>query len=245
MNFLTRRPRFRIISISAASLLCILMVSVIAQKGSSNELLKKKPSVVLQASITSITLPCPAGGHSRSGSCPATANSQVVLTATAKDFHSQPLYAYTVTGGRITGEGGQVTWDLSGVAPDTYTATVTVQYDKKHRVQSSVTVKVMTCPDCTPDLVCPAVSVTCPDSVNQGETAEFKAALDPTYGLASYRWTVEEGLSGRISSGQETTTITVRTNGLGGRTITATVKVSDTDSACGTITRSCSTAIKP
>ena len=36
------------------------------------------------------------------------------------------LYSYTVTGGRITGEGANVSWDLTGVQPGTYTSTVEV-----------------------------------------------------------------------------------------------------------------------
>src|SRR5438552_2162915 len=100
MKSFKQRSGLRIVSLSATSLLCVLLASVMAEKASSNGLLKKKTSVVLQASTTKITYPCPPGGHSISRSCPSTADFQVALTAIAKDFNKPPLYAYAVTGGR-------------------------------------------------------------------------------------------------------------------------------------------------
>jgi hypothetical protein len=61
MNSLKQRSGIRITFRLATSLLCVLLASVMAQKGSSNGLLKKRPSVVLQASTTLITFPCPPG----------------------------------------------------------------------------------------------------------------------------------------------------------------------------------------
>ena len=49
MNLLEPHSGLRIISLSSTSLLCVLLVALMAQKGSSNGLLKTKPSVVLQA----------------------------------------------------------------------------------------------------------------------------------------------------------------------------------------------------
>src|SRR6266550_1015186 len=81
------------------------------------------PTASLAASATTITMPCPPDTHSSSGSCPATINTTVGLTTTASDPDGDTLlYTYTVTGGRITGEGISVSWDLSGAAPGTYTA---------------------------------------------------------------------------------------------------------------------------
>jgi hypothetical protein len=166
MLFLKQRSGLRIIFLSATSLLCVLLASVMTQKGSSKGLLKKKPSVVLQASTTLITYPCPPDGHSMSGSCPSTADLQVALTAMAKDFNKPPLYAYAVTGGRVVGEGSKVTWDLSGVWPGSYTATVEIQDDKKHRAFSSVIVKIVNCPDCVIScFLCPTITVICSDEV--------------------------------------------------------------------------------
>ena len=46
--------------------------------------------------------------------------------------NDQLLYTWSVTGGRLSGEGRQVTWDLTGVANGTYTATVEVNDGNQH-----------------------------------------------------------------------------------------------------------------
>lgn len=52
-------------------------------------------------------------------------NPAVELIVDVKDPDGDTiLYTYSTTGGRITGEGAKATWDLSGVPPGTYTATV-------------------------------------------------------------------------------------------------------------------------
>ncbi len=246
MNFLKQRSGLRIISLSATSLLCVLLASVMAQKGSSNGLLKKKPSVVLQTSMTSITYPCPPGGNSMSGSCPTTANFQVALTSMAKDVNKQPVYAYTVTGGRVVGEGSQVTWDLSGVWPGFHTATVEVQDSKKHRAHSSVIVKIMRCSDCVTPMVCPPLVVTCYDQVLAGTLAVCTVRMMPGSSLVTYEWSViassGEGLCERIT--RRGTSISIPTNGLAGQTVYVKVEVKGLDPSCGR-TLSSSTVVKP
>src|SRR5216684_4096949 len=111
MKFLKQCAELRIVFLSVSLLLCVLLASLMPQQSFSNGLLKKNPSVVLQASTTSITLPCPRDVISSSGSCPFTADVHVALMSIAKDFNKQPLYTYTVTGGRVVGEGSKVTWD--------------------------------------------------------------------------------------------------------------------------------------
>lgn len=208
--------------------------------------LPNQPPVIsaFAASSPSITLPCAEGSHSTGGSCPASANMSVQLTTTASDPDGDTLlYSYTVTGGRITGEGVNVTWDLSGVTPGTYTASVEVDDGCGCITMSSTTVTIANCPDCIPNLVCPTVSTSCPDSVDEGAPVTFKAqfhqgtpAVSPTY-----NWSVS---AGTITSGQGTDTIMVDTTGKGGQTITATVDVVGVDPTCGH-TASCSTPVKP
>jgi hypothetical protein len=54
-------------------------------------------------------------------------STSVPLAATASDPDGDTLlYTWSTTGGRITGDGPNATWDLSGVAPGTYTALVEV-----------------------------------------------------------------------------------------------------------------------
>jgi hypothetical protein len=217
------------------------------ENGSSNELSKNKPSVVLQASTTSITLPCPQSAISISGSCPRTAALQVILMSAAKDFNKQSLYAYTVTDGRVVGEGSRVTWDLSEVGPGLHTATVEVKDSKKHRAFASVIVKIMNCPDCVPSCaLCPMLSISCPDEVEPGTPVSFSAAVGAPGNLATAKWSVRDAngrdLSDRISG--QGGSISVRTDGLSGQNLTATIEAQGLDPAC-VRTASCSVAVKP
>jgi hypothetical protein len=152
------------------------------------------------------------------------------------------LYSYTVTGGRITGEGANVSWDLSGAAPGTYTASVEVDDGCGCITSSSTTVTIANCPDCVPDLVCPTVSVDCPSEVEDPGTVTFKANFHQGTPQVSptYNWSVS---AGTITSGQGTDTIVVSSAGAAGQTITATVELGGIDPSCGR-TASCSTPVK-
>jgi hypothetical protein len=249
MNSLKRHPSVRIAILFVSSVLCVLLALVVARQSLSSGLLKKKPSVELHASTTSITYPCPSDGHSISRSCPSTANLQVALTAMAKNFNKQPLYAYTVVAGRVVGEGTKVTWDLSGVGPGFYSATVEVQDNEKHRALSSVTVKIENCSDCViSDFPCPTIVVTCYDEVKVGTAITCKVAVGTATrsNPITYEWSARDSsgadLSGRI--GGQGTSISITTDGLGGKTVTATVEVKGLDRSCWR-TASSSTAVKP
>ena len=246
MNFLKQRSGLRIISLSTTALLCILLASVMTQKGSSNELLKKKPSVVLQASTTTLTLPCPPDFHSISRSCPSNLDPQIALTAIANGFNKQARYAYTVGGGRIVGEGSKVTWDLSEVGPGFYTATVEVRDNKKHRALSSVTVTISNCADCVDSFPCPPFLVTCYDQVKAGTLAVCTVKIWPSSDLVTYVWSVNassgEELSERVS--RRGPSILIPTNGLAGQAVYVKVEVKGLDPSCGT-TASSSMVVKP
>src|SRR6185436_4237485 len=129
------------------------------------------------------------------------------------------LYTWSVTGGRITGEGRTVSWDLSGVNAGTYTATVEVNDGNTHTATSSATVTVAECTGCRPP--CPTVSVSCPSDVDQGSPITFTASVGGDANV-TYNWSVS---AGTISSGQGTSSISVDTAGLGGQTVTATVEL--------------------
>ncbi|MEK6337281.1 MAG: hypothetical protein AABM67_20355 [Acidobacteriota bacterium] len=201
------------------------------------------PTASLAASTATVTLPCQPGYHSSSGGCPATANTTVGLTTTASDPDGDTLlYTYTVTGGRITGDGANVSWDLSGVGPGTYTASVEVDDGCGCITASSTTVTIAGCPDCVPDLVCPTVTAECPSQGKEGTPATVTAkfiqgtpVVTPTY-----NWTVS---GGTITSGQGTESITIDTANTAGTTITATVEVGGVDPSCGR-TASCSFPIE-
>jgi hypothetical protein len=196
------------------------------------------------ASYPTITLPCPEYTRSKSGSCPTTATTSVGLTTTASDPDGDTLlYTYSTTGGRITGEGANVTWDLSGLSPGTYTSTVEVDDGCGCVSFTSTTVTIANCYDCEPILVCPTVTVTCADMVDEGAPATFTANFSqgtPTVS-ETYNWTVS---AGTITSGQGTSSITVDTKGLGGQSVTATVEVGGVDPSCNR-TASCTTPVRP
>jgi hypothetical protein len=195
------------------------------------------PVVSVSVSMASITLPCPPGTSSTS--CTPSATRSVELTSTATDADNDTLlYTWSVTGGRLTGEGSRVGWDLSGVNPGTYTATVEVNDGNAHIERATTTVTVADCTGCVPP--CPTLSVSCPSDVDQGSPITFSASVSSDASV-TYNWSVS---AGTISSGQGTSSITVDTAGLAGQTVTATVELGGLDPACSR-TASCSTSIRP
>src|SRR5262245_10330848 len=159
-------------------------------------------------------------------------NSHVQLNATARANDNSPLrYRWTVNGGRLTGEGANPTWDLSGAQPGAYQAVVEVDDGRDLNCVSfsSVSVIVIDCPP--PPPVCPAVSISCPEAGTEGAPVTFTANLSGgTPGITPrYNWNVS---AGRIISGQGTSSISVDTTGLAGQTVRATVDVTGFGMPC-------------
>jgi hypothetical protein len=170
-----------------------------------------------------IVLGCPPGYRPEGGRCD---DSQTVsVKTTARDPENDTLiYNYTVSGGRIVGQGANVNWDLSGVKPGTYTVTAGV--DDGCGVCGKTQTKTITvkdCPNCVKVCECPTLSVTGPSSaVNAGEDMVFTANVNGGTCNPTYDWAVS---AGTISSGQGTPVIHVDTTGLSGSNITATVRI--------------------
>ena len=197
------------------------------------------PTVSVSASTSTINLPCPEGG-TPSETCIPSPSREVQLTASATDPDNDTLlYTWSVTGGTISGEGRAVNWDLSGVNPGSYTATVEVNDGNQHTANASTTVSVVVC-TCPPP-PCPTVSVSCPADVQQGTPITFNASVTggPSGLMPTYNWSVS---SGTITSGQGTSSITVDTAGIGGQTVTATVELGGVAPECSR-TASCSTSV--
>nr|MBA2503933.1 hypothetical protein [Pyrinomonadaceae bacterium] len=192
------------------------------------------PTVTLTAAQTEVTV-CP-----RDPSLANPQNGQVQLTANATDPDGDTLlYTYSTTGGRIVGEGPNVTLDLTGAAPGSYTTTVEVNDGCGCISFSTATINVVECP--VPVVVCPTITVNCPDTVEAGQPITYTAnvsggdtAITPTF-----TWTVS---AGTISDGQGTNTITVDTTGAGGQSITATATVSGYAAECQA-TATCTTQV--
>jgi hypothetical protein len=161
------------------------------------------------------------------------------LTADARDPDNDTLlFTWSVTGGKLSGEGREVDWDLSGANPGTYTATVDVNDGNAHTANGSTTVTIAACTGCVPP--CPTVSVSCPSDVELGAPITFAASVGGDQSV-TYNWSVS---AGTISGGQGTSSITVDTTGLGGQTVTATVELGGLDPSCSR-TASCTTGVKP
>jgi hypothetical protein len=203
-----------------------------------------QPPVVraVTPSISAILRPCPP--PTSSTTCTPT-GSEVTLVADATDVdNDQLLYTWSVTAGKLSGEGRQVTWDLSGVPNGTYTATVEVNDGNQHTATGSATVTVADCTGCVPPPPpCPTVSVSCPTDVEPNAPITFTASVsggDPN-ATWTYNWSVS---AGTISSGQGTSTITVDTTGIGGQSVTATVSIGGADPSCTGTTASCTSSVK-
>ena len=196
------------------------------------------PTVSVSASAASLFLPCPEG--TQPVDCTPSSSFEVQLTADARDPDNDTLlYTWSVTGGRLSGEGRAVTWDLSGVQAGTYTASVEVNDGNNHTANASTTVTVGECRCVAP---CPQVSVSCPADVEEGAPITFTASVTggDTTVTGTYNWSVS---AGTITSGQGTPTITVDTAGIGGQTVTASVDVGGYPPTCAT-TASCSTQVR-
>jgi len=107
----------------------------------------RAPEVEMKVSEEEIIVPCQDGKSSES--CTPSTSQKVRLQTSATDADGDSLsYEYSSTGGRIQGEGTEVEWDLIGVLPGTYTATVGVDDQCGCVSFTSRSVTLKECPDC-------------------------------------------------------------------------------------------------
>lgn len=165
---------------------------------------------------------CPLGFRC-SGNC--NNNPVVIKISGIKSENNSQRYNYTVSGGRIVGEGEKVGWDLKGAAPGTYQIKIDVIDNKSGNLLQSA-IKTVTVELCYDDgdrcLMCPAFSIDAPTLPTEaGETMIFSAGVSG--GNAEtifYNWAVTYG---KIIEGQGTPTIKVATNRkLAGKVVKAT-----------------------
>ena len=169
-------------------------------------------------------------------------SARVRLVATARAADGAPLrYRWTTNGGKLRGDGATTNWDLAGVQPGVYQAFVEVDdgRDLNCIAFSSVAIVVTDCPPPPPQIVCPNVSVSCPDAASENAPTTFTATISGgSPGITpTYDWTIS---AGRIISGQGTPSITVDTTGLAGQTIRANLDVGGYGMRCPA---SCATSI--
>src|SRR5215207_4900322 len=183
------------------------------------------PTIKLDADAQVVTL-CP--------DAESMANPRVRLKAQGYSPEGKPLrYRWTVSGGRLEGDGTDVVWDLSDAQPGVYNASVTAESGPVDNplctAFTSTKVVVRNCPPPRP--VCPNVAIYCPDVQQAGTPITFTASVSGgTPGVTpTYNWVVS---AGTILSGQGTATITVDTAGLAGQPVTATVEVAGYNLQC-------------
>lgn len=158
--------------------------------------------------------------------CATGGGTAVRLNANANSPGGNPIrYRWSTTQGRINGEGPVVSWDLSGLAPGYYKATVEIETgnnDSACQAFSSTNVLVTACPPVRP--VCPAVAITCPSDVLPDQQLTFSSSFSGGSPSVNpiYNWTVS---AGTIVEGQGTNTIKVDTKGLTGQTVRATLSM--------------------
>lgn len=211
--------------------------------------MNKVPNVDdLSVSDSEIVLGCPPGMLS-DGGCAESQN--VSVNTKASDPEGDALvYNYTVSGGRIVGQGANVNWDLSGVRAGTYTITAGV--DDGCGVCGKTQTKTVTVKECSnchpPKCECPTVSVTGPsNTVQPGDDIVFTANVSGGSGCSpNYNWSVS---SGTITSGQGTPVIHVGTNAsMAGTSVTGTVNIAgccDSTSCSPTASETASVAARP
>jgi len=163
------------------------------------------------------------------------------LTADANDPGGDTLaYHYSVTRGRIVGRGASVTWDLSGVDGGLQTATVRVINAHGGTASAHLDLSLDLCPNCDPG--CPALSVTGPASMNDGQAAIFRAAVPGGSGKLNYQWSV---VNGEIVGKENSKEVRVKAKGQPGDQVILTVEVGGLEPACSRTATASSVIQKP
>ena len=184
----------------------------------------------LQLSETRVTIPCQTGFEPRPGTTCSTDMSTNVSTTAVDPENDVLTYNYTVSGGRIVGTGANVSWDLTGVNPGTYTITAGVDDGcgicGETKTQTIV-VEQCDCVPVAPPCECPSISISGPSSLTRaGDTMTFTANVSggtQNDSDITYNWSVSQG---QIISGQRTPVITVQTDSdMAGQNVTATVTI--------------------
>lgn len=218
---LRRQPHFVVMFMLLAPVGVIISASeTLAQKVRTEAVSYAPPTLSIIADHTVI----------RACEGESTGASLVRLNAKATSPGGNPIrYRWTTIGGRIDGEGPDVTWDLSGVKPGYYKAFLEINTgsdDEACQAFSSTTMLV----ECPPR-VCPNVSITCPEKVAVNQPLTFSATVTGGTGNVApvYNWTVT---AGTIVEGQGTSSINVDTTNLGGQIIKATFSMAGYPKDC-------------
>lgn len=141
-----------------------------------------------------------------------TYSNQLSFSANPGDYQS---YSWQVSAGEISGPRDTPSINVVNVNPgSSCKATVTIRHNDCTN-SASHTTKVRLPP------ACPTVNVSCPSSVEEGQSITFGTGI-PVDPELSFYWSIS---AGEIKGGQGTPAINVDSAGLGGTTVTATVQL--------------------
>ena len=135
-------------------------------------------------------------------------------------------YRWSTSTGRISGDGPTVIWDLSGVAPGMYKASIDIDTSGNGNDCQAFTATTVIVKACPPVIQpsCPNVEITCPSIIAIDEPLTFSAKVSGGFPVVTpiYNWSLS---AGSIIDGQGTSSIRVDTTGLAGQTIKATLSM--------------------
>jgi hypothetical protein len=176
----------------------------------------------INLSKTKIFLPCAPGARG-----PDFCTDDFIVDVHAEGFDADNdvfVYEYTVSVGKIIGQGARVKWDLSGVKVGTYELRVEVDDGCGFCGESkNISVEVKECDGCHDDCVCPTMSLTGSRSTDAPkQLLIFTANVSGgSQNEVTYEWSVSNG---RIAKGQGTPTVEITPKNPN-ETVTATVKI--------------------
>lgn len=210
------KTHFRLISlVLSVALLGLMMLAPAAlakkpkknKKKATEDYVYRAPAIQLNASPT--VLSACAGQPAR-----------VQLNAQASfPSGASPRYHWSASAGRIDGNGATTDWDLSGVKPGYYKASLEVDNGLTDECLAFSSAMVLV--KCNPP-TCPNIMISCPDKVEINQPMTFCANV--VGGSADvklvYNWSVS---AGTIVKGEGTNCITVDTTGLAGQSVRATL----------------------
>ena len=193
------------------SLLLPLLFGSAARCQQSNKPLELKPGAIASIKLDQnlITLPCPLGHEN----CDCLPSSDPLVAVKLEIFRPDRnvRYRFSVTGGKIIGEGTQVIWDLTKTAPGTYTiqaSAIRIGKTLLNALTETVNVlgNIISC-DC---FGCPIVEINATKGViSPGESVTISASISGSSqdNPLSLNWTT---FIGQIVSGQGTSAIVVK-----------------------------------
>lgn len=158
-----------------------------------------------------VIIGCPPGYSSKRAQVCFEKKMEVEVVTVSKIARTKKLtYYYTVSIGKIIGDGARVKWDLSGVKPGTYTITVGV--GKNGKIQGNTITKMVVvrdCIECGGDCDCSLVNFKqSKDEVFTGDTISLTAELIGGYQKdTSFKWSIS---GAEITKGQNTSEITIK-----------------------------------